>query len=312
MSRVRRIAAKPPAIEWEMDAQRPLPRSWFGVLADAGRKWAADDCMRMAAALSFYTAFSAAPLVLLTVAVLAVLVGADAADGVVSDRVAASLGPERAALVGRLASGAARPESGGLAGAVGFFTMLWGASAVAGELRAGLNRVFSAPAAPGLLWSRVRHRLVAFGFVLGAGFVMLVSLVLGAFAAAAGKFFGGALGLGEGALHAFNQASSLLVGTLLFSAMYRILPDVRASWRDCAAGGLLTSVLFALGSLALGLYLGKLGPASAYGAAGALMAFLLWTYYCAQILYFGAEFTHAFARGRGEGLEARRGWGRAP
>lgn len=295
-----------------MDAQEPFPRSWFGVIADAGKKWAADDCMRMAAALSFYTAFSAAPLVLLTVAVMSVLVGADAADGIVNDRIGAFLGPERALLVERLVSGAARPESGGLAGAIGFLTMLWGASAVAGELRGGLNRVFSAPAAPSLLWSQVRHRLVSIGFVLGAGFVMLVSLVLGACAAAAGKFFGGALGLGEGALHVFNQTSSLLVGTLLFSAMYRFLPDVRASWRDSAVGGILTSVLFTLGSLALGLYLGKMGPASAYGAAGALMAFLLWTYYCAQILYFGAEFAFAFARGRGEGLKARRIWGRAP
>lgn len=282
------------------------------MLADAGKKWAADDCMRMAAALAFYTAFSAAPLVLLTVAVMSVLVGADAADGMVSERVAAFLGPERASLVERLVTGAARPESGGLAGVVGFFTMMWGASAVAGELQAGLNRVFSAPAASSRIWARVRHRLVSFGFVLGAGFVMLVSLVLGACAAAAGKFFGGALGLEERALHAFNQTSSLIVGTLLFSAMYRFLPDVRASWRDCAAGGVLTSVLFTLGSLALGIYLGKMGPASAYGAAGALMAFLLWTYYCAQILYFGAEFTQSFAQGRGQGLKARRSWGRAP
>lgn len=295
-----------------MNAEAPTPRSWFGVLADAGKKWAADDCMRMAAALAFYTAFSAAPLVLLTVAVMSVLVGADAADGMVSERVAAFLGPERAMLVERLVTGAARPESGGLAGVVGFFTMMWGASAVAGELQAGLNRVFSAPAPSSRIWTRVRHRLVSFGFVLGAGFVMLVSLVLGACAAAAGKFFGGALGLGEGALHAFNQTSSIIVGTLLFSAMYRFLPDVRASWRDSAAGGMLTSVLFTLGSLALGIYLGKMGPASAYGAAGALMAFLLWTYYCAQILYFGAEFTQSFAQGRGQGLKARRSWGRAP
>lgn len=268
--------------------------------------------MRMAAALSFYTAFSVAPLVLLTVTVMSVLFGADAADGFVSERVASFLGPERAMLVERLVSGAARPESGGLAGVIGILTMMWGASAVAGELRAGLNVVFSAPPFPSRLWSQVWHRLVSFGFVLSAGFVMLVSLLLGACAAAAGKFFGGALGLEEGTLQAFNQTSSLLVGTLLFSTMYRFLPDVRASWRDVAVGGAFTSVMFTLGSLALGIYLGKMGPASAYGAAGALMAFLLWTYYCAQILYFGAEFTQAFAQGRGKGLKARRSWGRAP
>ncbi|MBI3297147.1 MAG: YihY/virulence factor BrkB family protein [Elusimicrobia bacterium] len=275
-----------------------MEQGWGTVLAAAARKWRRDEAARLAAALSFYTVFSLTPLVLLTLAVLSTLFGEEAARGLIGERLGDFVGPERAGLIEQLAESASRPEAGRYAGPIGFLSVLWGASAIAGELKASLNRVFDAPPPASGLVPALRGRLISMAFVLSLGFVLLVSLVLGAGAAAAGKFFGGALGLGEAPLHAFNEGAAMLVNALLFTAMFRLLPDARVAWREAAAGGAFTSVMFTLGSLALGLYLGKAGPASAYGAAGALVAFVVWTYYCAQILYFGAEFTAAYARAR--------------
>lgn len=280
------------------------PRPRGGVLADAVRGWSAHDAMRRAAALSYYTAFSAAPLLLLLAALLGFFFGDRAAQGLLFERLSATLGPEKAAAVESLLKTTPRPRAG-LAGLIGLATLLWAASNVVAELQSSLNAIFEVATPRQGLRAFARRRLSAMLFVLSLGFLLLLSLGLSAAAAAAGRFFGGyleAVGLREGALHAFNAAAVVSVMTALFAAMFRGLPDAKVSWRDLLPGAALTAVLFAAGDYALGLYLGRKSAGSAYGAAGALMAFLLWTYYSAQILYFGAEFVRARSRASGRGI----------
>ena len=281
-------------------------RPWRLVAWDAARKWHSDEAGRLAAALSYYAAFSMAPMLLASVAVLSIILPAEAARGLMADRLATFLGPERAALIEAMAAGVTPPKGGGLAGLMGFAILIWGASNVVGELQFSLDRIFGVHAPARSHWDTVRHRLVAITFVLTAGVFMLASVFLGTAASAAGKFFGGALGYEEKVLQAFHQGTSFVVMTALFAAMFRWLPDARTSWRDLVLGAALTSALFTLGGFVVGLYLGKIGPTSAYGAVGGLLALLLWAYYTAQIVYLGAEFTQAYARGRGHGIRSRR------
>jgi membrane protein len=278
-----------------------------GSLRDAARNWSVHDDARRAAALSYYTAFSAAPLVLILIAALGALFGDQAAEGLLFDRLSATLGPDKAGALEDLIATAPRPKAG-LAGVIGVSTLLWGASNVVGELQSSLNAIFQVNEPRRGLLPFLRRRLIAVAFVLSLGFLLLVSLGLGALAAAAGRFFGerlAALGLRESVLHAFNAAAAFGVLTALFAAMFRFLPDARISWRDLLPGAALTALLFTAGDYALGLYLGRTGAGSAYGAAGALMAFLLWTYYSAQIVYFGAEFARARARASGRSVRQR-------
>lgn len=276
------------------------------MLADTFRKWSLDDASRLAAALSFYTAFSMAPLLLIMTALLGLLFGEQASQGLLQERLSGFIGPQRAAAMQDLIATAERPRAVGAAGVIGLATLLWGASAVVGELQSSLNKILEVSAPQEGLWLTLRRRLVSIGFVLGMGFLMLASLGLSAAAAAAGGYFGSLLGLEEGLLQAFNQGASFLVVTALFTAMFRFLPDAHLAWRDLLAGGTLTAVLFTFGNYALGVYLARQGAHSAYGAAGSLMAFLLWTYYCAQILYFGAEFLNALVHGRDVSEQSRK------
>ena len=283
----------------------PLQKSWKRVFLDAYHKWSADNATRLAAALSYYTAFSIAPLVLITVALAALAFGQEAAQGMVTARFSEVLGPDKARALESMLAGARRPGSGGLASIVGFAIVLLGASGVVAELQASLNQIFGVSAIAGSFGVTLKRRLISFGFVLAVGFLMLVSLVLGAVVSAAGKYFGGLMGVREAMLQAANQLFSYAVITSLFTLMFRFLPEARLAWRDLWIGGAFTSALFTLGNFGLSVYLGKAGPASAYGAAGSIMAFLLWTYYCAQIFYFGAELTNAYAHGRGKGVQLK-------
>lgn len=286
-------------------AARALDGARGGVIVDAYRKWSADQAARLAAALSFYTAFSLAPLVLITASLLGLLLGPQAAQGLISERLAQFIGSERALAVEGLLAAADRPEAGGLAGLIGFAMLLWTGSAVVRELQESLNQIFAVRHPQEGWWPSIRRKLVSLAFVLGMGCLMLAAVGVSAAAAAAGKYFGGALGYEEGVLQAFNQAATFVVITALFTAMYRFLPDARIRFRDLLLGGAFTAAFFTLGNYLLGLYLGRKGASSAYGAAGSLMAFLLWTYYCAQIIYFGAEFLYAWAERRGDGVRQR-------
>jgi membrane protein len=279
--------------------------TWRAVFRKAAADWSTHEITRRAATLAYYTIFSIAPLLLILVAVVGLFFGHETAESIVTGQVQTFLGAEKTKALYDLVVNLQKPGAGRFAGLVGFATLLLGAAGVVGELQATLNQVYgAAPSARGVLVT-LKRRLISIGFVLGMGFLLLVSLGLSAGAAAAGKYFSEYLHVPAALLQLLNQAVSFGVITTLFVGMFRFLPEARLAWRDLWVGGAVTAALFTLGNLALGLYLGKAGPTSAYGAAGSLLAVLLWAYYCAQIVYFGAEVTQAYADGRGSGVRSR-------
>lgn len=261
----------------------------------AARGASEDKVPMMGAALAYYTALSIAPLLVIAIGVVGIVFGASGGEGVF-ETVRGLVGEKAAHAVRLMVEGAlSRPRAGVIATAVGVVTLLIGASGVFGQLQEALNVIWKAKLQSSAGWGfTLRRRLLSFGMVGVIAFLLLVSLVVSAGIAAAGKLFSGILPGGEVVWQAVNLVVSLGVISALFALIYKALPDVRLAWRDALIGGFWTSVLFSLGKFAIGLYLGKSGVASAYGAAGSVIVLLLWVYYSSQIVLFGAELTRAY------------------
>jgi membrane protein len=275
------------------------PKAALEVGKQTLEKWVGDDAPQMAAAMAYYAVFSIAPLLVIAIAVAGLVFGRDAAEGEIMGQLSGLLGAEGARAVEQMLRDAGKPASGIVAGVVGLFSLLLGASGVMGQLRSSMNRIWKvppsdAPAVKGF----VRARLLAFTMVLGVGFLLLVSLVASAAVAALGKYVGDRLPFGEAVLQALNMAVSFGVITFLFMLLFRYGPDARVPWRDVRLGAAVTALLFTLGKYAIGVYLGKGSLSSSYGAAGSLVVLLVWVYYSAQILFLGAELTYVIASRR--------------
>jgi len=258
--------------------------------------WDRHNAMRMGAALAFYSILSIAPLVILTVAIIGLVYGNSHAQEQIANQVDALVGPEGKTAVTTMIESAHKPSSGALASVIGICTLLFGASAVFSELRSALNQIWDVDLTKGAgLTGLVRDRFFSFGMVLGIGFLLLVSLILSAGLAVLGKWFGGLLPMPEGILTLINFLISLIGISILFALIFKFVPQARVRWRDVWIGAFTTSFLFSIGKLLIGLYLGKAGVGSAYGAAGSLIVVIVWVYYSSLIFFFGAEFTHVFA-----------------
>jgi membrane protein len=263
---------------------------------DAFADWREDKASRLAAALAYYTVFSIPPLLVTVVAIAGTFFGAEAARGQVAAELRGLIGAQGAELLESMLETAGRSEGTGLAGALGFAVLLFGASGVFGQLQDGLNTIWEVKPKPGRgILGFVEDRFVSFTMVLGIGFLLLVSLVLGAGLAALDERFGRALGISPPVLQVLHAVVSVGVITLLFAMIYRIVPDVDLAWRDVGVGALVTAVFFTLGKLLIGVYLGRGSVGSDWGAGGALVILLVWVYYSAQIFFFGAEFTQVYA-----------------
>lgn len=259
------------------------------------RCWKADKASRLAAALAYYTIFSLAPLLIIAVAIAGLVFGQEAAQGEIVNQADAMVGREGAEVVQEMVASAKSPTSGILATIIGVVTLFMGASGVFGQLEDSLNTIWGvAPSAAGNIWGMIKGKFLNFTIVLGIGFLLLVSLVLSAGISAFTKYASDVVPGVEIAVHMLNFVLSFALTTLLFAIMYRILPDVDIAWRDVWLGAAVTSLLFTIGKIAIGFYLGQSSAASAYGAAGSLVVLLLWIYYSAQILFLGAEFTQVY------------------
>ena len=258
---------------------------------EALRSWSDDYAPSMGAALSYYTLFSIAPLLLIVIGVAGLVFGPDAARGEIFGQVRGLIGDEGAQSLELLLQSANRPAEGALATAVGLAVLLLGASSVFNELQNDLDRIWRAPVQPnasGL--RRILHaRLLSFGMVLGIAFLLMVSLALSALLAALGRWAGQALEAGV----------SFALMTALFAMIYKVMPRVRIGWRDVWIGAGVTAALFAAGKFLIGLYIGRSGVASAFGAAGSVVVVMVWVYYSAQIFLLGAEFTRVYAHAHG-------------
>ncbi|HET9034661.1 MAG TPA: YihY/virulence factor BrkB family protein [Myxococcaceae bacterium] len=260
-------------------------------------RWTEDKASTLAAALAYYSLFSLAPLVLIAVAVAGFVFGQQAAAGEMYGQLAGLIGDGGAKALQEIAANMTRERHGGvIATIVGIATLIFGATGVFAQLQDSMNTIWKArPPTTNDIVEWLRVRLLSFSMVLGIGFLLLVSLVLSAVLSAVsgylGMFIPGGVAFGQ----ALNATVSLVVITVLFAMIYKILPDTPVAWRDVWLGALVTSFLFTIGKFAIGFYLAKASVASSYGAAGSVVILLLWVYYSALILYVGAEFTHVYS-----------------
>ena len=271
-------------------------RRTFDVLRQTFKEFGEDKVPRLGAALAYYTIFSIGPLLLISVAMAGIFLGQEAAQGRVSAQLDHVFGATTAKSVEQMIEAAAKPRAGTFATIIGFVTLVLGASGVFGQLKDALNTIWNVEAkkAKGIR-GFVQQRFLSMAMVLGIGFLLLVTLIFDAMIAALGDTLGRYVG-GEPLLHAIQLLISLALSTVLFAAIFRILPDLEIAWRDVWLGAVITSLLFVLGKWALGLYLGKAAVGSSYGAAGSLVILLVWVYWSAQILFLGAELTQVYAR----------------
>ena len=274
-------------------------KRYFALFKQTFSEFGSDKVPRLGAALAYYTIFSIAPLLLIAIAIAGLVFGREAASGQIYGQLRGVLGPQSAEMIQKMVEAAAKPKTSTIATIVGVVTLLLGASGVIGQLKDALNTIWDVkPPAIGIM-GKLKNYLLNGAMVLGIGFLLLVSLVLDSGLAAFGKFANSHLPGGEGVWQVLQLIVSLGVITVLFAAMFRFLPDLKIEWRDVWFGAAFTSLLFVLGKFALGLYLGKRAVGSSYGAAGSLVLVLLWVYYAAQIVLFGAEFTQVYARTHG-------------
>ncbi len=271
-------------------------KSIWALLRDAFYSWIDDKAPAMGAALAYYTVFALAPLLIIVIAVAGLVFGREAAQGHILGQVSGLIGEEGARAVQAMLESASQPGPGIVAGVIGLILLVIASTGVFVQLQESLDTIWRVVPKSGRgIWGILRDRLLSFFMVIVAGFLLLVSLVLSAALAALGKFFSYLLPVPETVLHGLNFLVSFAVITLLFAMIFKILPDAKISWSDVWIGAAVTSLLFSLGKFMIGLYLGKSSVGSAYGAAGSLVIILVWVYYSAQILLYGAEFTAVYA-----------------
>ena len=274
---------------------RLQPKKYLGLLKESASSWSADYAPSMGAAISYYTLFSIAPLLLIVIAVAGMVFGADAARGAIFEQLRGLLGDGGAQAIEGMVDAANKSEGGIISTILGVAVLLLGATTVFNELQNALDRIWRAPARvkSSGIWNLLRTRLLSFGMVLGMAFLLMVSLVTSAALSALGKWWTPAGW--EAIMHVLDIVVSFGLITVMFALIYRYIPRVQVAWRDVWVGAAVTSILFAIGKFAIGLYLGKSAVASSFGAAGSLVVLMVWVYYSAQIFLFGAEFTWVYA-----------------
>ncbi|MDP3911360.1 MAG: YihY/virulence factor BrkB family protein [Gemmatimonadales bacterium] len=265
------------------------------MMVAAAKGWSKDNVPRLGASLAYYTLFAVGPILIIVIAIAGAIFGPEAVRGEIVGQIDQLVGTEGARAVQDLLESASKDRSGTLAVIIGTLTLLLAATGAFLELQHALNVIFRVKTDPGKsgLTRLLITRLRSFGMVVSIGFVLLVSLaVSAALAAVSGRLapMGAPVILQIG-----NVVVSLAVVTLLFAMIYRLLPDVRLEWREVWTGAFVTALLFTIGKQLIGLYPGRSSVASGYGAAGSVVVLLLWVYYTAQIVLFGAELTRVYA-----------------
>jgi membrane protein len=273
------------------------PKRLFKLFVKAGKAWSDDFAPSMGAAISYYTVFSLAPLLVIVIAMAGAVFGREAVQGLIVTQLAGLIGQQGAGLVQGVIASASDTDKGLVAGLASLFVLIVGATTVFAELQSALDRIWHVPAAkkPSGIMAILRARLLSFGLILGLVFLMMVSLAVSAAVAAFGSFADGLLPGSEILLHVINIAVSVGIATLLFAMIYKLMPSTPIAWRDVWVGAFTTAVLFEVGKFLIGLYLGKSRITESFAAAGSLVVLLAWVYYAAQIFLLGAEFTKVYA-----------------
>lgn len=263
----------------------------------AAASWFDDYAPSMGAALSYYTLFSIAPLLLIVISVAGLVFGEDAARGEIFAQLDEFMGSEAAAAIQSLLQSVNKPAESRLGTMIGVGLVLVGATTVFAELQNAMDRIWRAPARKQSagMWNLLRTRLLSFGMILSIGFLLMVSLVAGAVLAAIGRWWTPYFIGWELVAQALNTVIGFGFTLLAFAMIYKTMPRVKIDWHDVWIGAGVTAVLFTIGKFLIGYYIGKSGVVSGYGAASSVVVVLVWVYYSAQIFLVGAEFTRAYA-----------------
>jgi YihY family inner membrane protein len=288
-----------PRPRFEQTSASWIGRQWQICLA-AANAWMDDYAPSMGAALSYYTLFSLAPLLVLIIAIAGTVFGQDAAQGAIIAQLQGIMGKEGATAVQGLLQAAREPSTGIVASIVGGFLVLLGATATFAELQTDLDRIWRVPAKakPSGIWGWLRSRVLSFGLVLGFAFMLMISLVVSAALAATSDWLGGGAAVESVLASVLNFTVSFALFTVLFAMIYKIMPTAKISWHDVWMGSAVTALLFNIGKSLIGLYLAKSSVASGFGAAGSFVILVAWFYYSAQIFLFGAEYTWVYANSK--------------
>jgi membrane protein len=290
----------PPAVYHSL-----MRQAWF-LLGHTVSDWYEDRAQRMGAALAYYTIFALTPGLVIVMALAGFLIGPGAESRII-EQFRELIGEQGAQAIEATVRSTRATTPGAAEIALALATLVVGLWGVFGELQDGLNTIWGVTPKPGRrIRDIVKERFWSFALVVGTGFLLLVSLVVTAWLAAVGTYVSYWLPAPAVALEAINSVISLAVITVAFALIFKLLPDVKVAWRDVWLGAAVTSLFFILGKFLIGLYLGKSAVASAYGAAGSLVIIVVWVYYSARILLFGAEFTKVWTKRRGLGFKVQK------
>jgi membrane protein len=280
--------------------------SAWDFLAETYREWSQDRAVTLGAALAFYTTFSLAPLLIIVIAIFGVLIGEETVQAEILRRVNELIGPQGAAAVQMMIRNAYRPGTGFWATIIGVTVILVGSTSAFVMLKHALNIMWGAqPNSKSSVWFVIKERLLSFVMILIIGLLLVLSLTLSIALSFVTGFFGNLLPLPPVIIQGCDFVLSILLVTLLFALIYKVLPDVRIAWADVWIGSAVTALLFTLGKFLFGMYLARSSISSAYGAASSLAIILMWVYYSAQILLIGAELTQVYANRYGSRLKPR-------
>lgn len=284
----------------------------LGLIKKSASDFIKDDCMDSAAALSYYTIFSLPAILVLILTLVSAVMNPSDVRGGLEGQLQALMGPTAGEQIRTIIQQAEqKPDSGFLPTLLGIAGLIFGATGAFGQLQKTLNRAWNVEPDPnqGGIKTFLTKRLFSFGMILVVAFFLLVSLVLSTVLTGLGDRLGAFLpsGISGPVLEVFNTVISFAAITLLFAALFKVMPDAKIAWRNVWVGAAVTAALFVLGKFLIGFYLGQSNPGQAYGAAGSLAVLLLWVYYSSLILLFGAEFTETWAESRGQRIEPEPG-----
>jgi membrane protein len=272
---------------------------FWGLPKQAVLSFIDDEALSRGAAIAFYTVTSIAPILLIVVAIAGLVYGREAAQQAITTQLSGLMGQQTAQLLETAVANASDQSSGILATLIGVATLIATASGTFGEIQSALNAIWKAKPEGTTVSRLIRARAASLGLVVTLGFLLVVSLAASAALTAFGHRLDAVLPFGKIVMMVLNFVLSFVLISVLFAAVYKVLPDRHLEWRDVIAGAALTSLLFVIGKSLIGWYIGSSAIASTYGAAGSLIVLLLWVYYSAQIFLLGAEFTKVFANRHG-------------
>jgi membrane protein len=277
------------------------PKHLWQLLVKSFKAWSDDYAPSMGAAISYYTVFSLAPLLVIIIALAGAVFGREAVSGAIVAQLSGLIGEQGAMLIQKLVEASALSDKSGIASVISGIVLVIGATTVFAELQNALDRIWHVPPSqkPKGIWAMLRARIMSFGLIIGLVFLLMVSLAVSAAVAAFGSFTSSLMPGQEVLLLLLNESVAVGVFTLGFAMIYKLMPSAKIAWRDVWVGSFTTAVMFELGKFGIGLYLGKSSMTETFAAAGSLVILLAWVYYAAQIFLLGAEFTKVHAQHNG-------------